>query len=256
MQKADIKRRKEYAFREKRPPGTPLQRVRVLEHVRGNKWKAEWIDPNPGLIDYVQSSQLIVPWKEQRAFLRDEEREARLREHNVRQGFKRESTMARALEEVFESSGESFQFLHGTLSCEPEVIRRIRARAGLNTEANTPSAYVDRHGTLHLPFDEALELARKFCAAEPSTVLVGAETAEREWDQAARRGENHIITLLNEYRASWAILRQWAGSDAAVAQRDAEIQRLERLVWDAVYALQKAGQDEEAGRLRRALKRN
>jgi hypothetical protein len=54
-------------------------------------------------------------------------------------------------------------------------------------------------------------------------------------------GEDYIIKLLNEYRASWALIRQWAGHDAAVAQREAEIQRLERLVWDAVYALQKAG---------------
>jgi hypothetical protein len=41
------------------------------------------------------------------------------------------------------------------------------------------------------------------------------------------------------------LLRQWAGQDAAIAQRDTEIQRLERLVWDAVYALQKAGLDKE-----------
>src|ERR1019366_9727991 len=35
-----------------------------------------------------------------------------------------------------------------------------------------------------------------------------------------------------------------------------EIQRLERLVWDAVYALQKAGLDKEAARLRRALEKS
>jgi hypothetical protein len=38
-----------------------------------------------------------------------------------------------------------------------------------------------------------------------------------------------------------------------VALREAEIQRLERLVYDAVYALQKAGLEREAARLRRAL---
>ena len=57
-------------------------------------------------------------------------------------------------------------------------------------------------------------------------------------------------------QAGWALIRQWAGHDAAAAQRDAQIQRLERLVWDAVYALQKAGLDSEAARLRRALERN
>jgi hypothetical protein len=41
-----------------------------------------------------------------------------------------------------------------------------------------------------------------------------------------------------------------------VAQREAQIQKLERLVWDAVYALQKAGLDSESARLRRAIERN
>jgi hypothetical protein len=82
----------------------------------------------------------------------------------------------------------------------------------------------------------------KFCASEPATMLVGIETTEREWARmAATPGEEYIVPLLNDYRASWALLRQWAGHDAAVAQKEAEIQRLERPVWDAMHALQKAG---------------
>ena len=38
-------------------PGVPFQRVRVIEHVRRNKWKVEWIDPDPGLVDYVESGR-------------------------------------------------------------------------------------------------------------------------------------------------------------------------------------------------------
>jgi len=49
------------------------------------------------------------------------------------------------------------------------------------------------------------------------------------------------------------LIRQWTGHDPAIAQREQEIQMLERLVWDAIYALQKAGQDKEASRLRRAI---
>jgi hypothetical protein len=54
-------------------------------------------------------------------------------------------------------------------------------------------------------------------------------------------------------RASWALLRQWAGLDAAVAARDEQIRNLERLVWDAIYALQQAGLDSVASKLRRAV---
>ncbi|MEX5283372.1 MAG: hypothetical protein NW700_17595 [Nitrospiraceae bacterium] len=108
----------------------------------------------------------------------------------------------------------------------------------------------------HIPFDGALEIAKAFCTAEPSTVLVPIEATEREWTQkASQPGGEYIVGLLNEYRASWAIIRQWTGLDAAIAQREARIQQLERLVWDAIYALQKAKLDDEAHRLRRAIER-
>jgi len=54
MQKAEIKPKVDYAFREKRPPGAAVERVRILEHIRGDKWKAEWINPNAGLIHFVE----------------------------------------------------------------------------------------------------------------------------------------------------------------------------------------------------------
>ena len=73
MLKSEIHSGTDYALREKREIGVPFQRVRIIEHVRKNKWKAKWIEPNPGLVDYVESGQLIVPWKERKAFLREEE---------------------------------------------------------------------------------------------------------------------------------------------------------------------------------------
>src|SRR5205807_6238530 len=91
MQKAEIKPRAEYAFREKRVPGGPVERVRVLEHIRGNKWKTEWIEPNPGLVHYVESGQLLCPWKERKAFLKEEENRERLLKHNDDQGYSENS---------------------------------------------------------------------------------------------------------------------------------------------------------------------
>lgn len=93
MQKAEIKPRTEYAFREKRVPGSPIERVRVLEHVRGNKWKTEWIEPNPGLVHYVESGQLC-PWKERKAFLKEEESRERLVKHNDELGYAENSPIA------------------------------------------------------------------------------------------------------------------------------------------------------------------
>lgn len=256
MLRSEIQPGVDYAFREKRGAGAPFQRVRILEHVRKNKWKVKWIEPNPGLIDYVESGQLIVPWKDRKAFLNEEESAERIQNHNDRLGYKEQSPIAHALYEIYESVGDEVSFYRGTLRGSAEALERLKTRAKVTTTVNSILAYADRQGILHLPFDEALELARKFCAAEPATVLAGLEATERKWAQEARQpGEEYMVSLLNEYRAAWALIRQWAGHDAAVAQREEEIKRLERLVWDAVYALQKARLDSEAARLRRALER-
>jgi hypothetical protein len=38
----------------------PIPQFRgTAKHIRGNKWKAEWVDPNPGLVHYVESGQLV-----------------------------------------------------------------------------------------------------------------------------------------------------------------------------------------------------
>lgn len=256
MLKADIKPGCEYAVREKRTQGTPLQRVRIIEHVRSNKWKAKWIDPNPGLVDYVESGQLIVPWKEHKAFLKEKANEEQIQRYKDDHGYTdRNRPVITALEQVFQSAADGLAFTKGCLVGAPESIGRLKTRAKTDSAKQSMVAYVDRQARMHLPFDEALELARKFCTQEPSTVLVDVEATERDWSHKATHGEEYLVQLLNEYRASWALIRQWAGFDAAVAQREEEIKKLERLVWDAIYALQKAGLDSEAAKLRRTIER-
>jgi hypothetical protein len=254
MLKSSIKPGVEYALREKPAARDELQRIRIVEHVRRNKWKAEWIEPNPGLVDYVESGQLVATWKEHKAFLKEEENERRLKEENERSGYGKDSPVDHAMYAVFESAAEGVGYYRGTLSGKPDDIARMKRRAGVDPDNHSTFGYLDREGTLRLPFGDAVELARAFCGAEPSTILMRVEATERNWSQEARTpGEEHMIGLLNEYRAAWALLRQWAGHDAALAQRDAAIQKAERLVWDAIYALQKAGLDREAARLRRAM---
>lgn len=92
MLKAEIKVGLHCALREKRAPGAPLQRVRIIKHIRGNRWQVEWIEPNPGLVDYIESGQLIVPWKEHKAFLKEEDNAERLCEHNERCGYRADWT--------------------------------------------------------------------------------------------------------------------------------------------------------------------
>jgi len=255
MLKQEIRASVEYGFRDKPVQGSHLEHVRVLEHIRGNKWKVEWIDPNPGLVHYAESGQLVCIWKKRRVFLDEEERRQRLKERNEEQGYSEKSPLTGALYDVFESLGEKdVSFYKGVVLCTPEAIERVHIRAKMKVGEHSPYAYTDRQGIIHLPFEEALAIAKNFCAAEPGAVLAGVEATESEWTREARTpGKEHKVSLLNEFQASAALIRQWSGHDPAIAQREQEIQMLERLVWDAIYALQKAGQDKEASRLRRAL---
>ena len=142
------------------------------------------------------------------------------------------------------------------LSGAAEAVARVKERARLDVNKQSAAGYVDRAGRMQLTFGEAVNIAQALCAPESTAVLMNVEATERRWAREARTpGEEHMIGLLNEFGAAWALIRQWAGQDAAVAQRESEIQRLERLVLDAVYALEKAGLTRESGRLRRALGR-
>lgn len=60
MQKSEIKVGEEYALREVLNRDNPFQPVKIIEYIRRNKWRAQWIDPNPGLMDYIESKHLIV----------------------------------------------------------------------------------------------------------------------------------------------------------------------------------------------------
>jgi hypothetical protein len=82
MLKSEIQLGTEYALREECEIDSPFQRMCIIEHIRKNKWKVKWIEPDPGLTDYVESSRLIVRWKERKAFLKEDEEAERLRNHN------------------------------------------------------------------------------------------------------------------------------------------------------------------------------
>jgi hypothetical protein len=151
-------------------------------------------------------------WKERKAWLADEEAQQHLRTRSDQAGYQRDSPVDTAVGQVYESVADDVSHWRGILSGSPEAMQRIRDRARLRATPNPLDVHVDRHGRYYSAFGDALNLAMAFCAAEPSTVLVDVETTERKWAQEARLpGEDYMAGLLNEYRASWALIRQWAG---------------------------------------------
>ncbi len=257
MQKADIKPGREYAVREPVATGVEFQRVKVLEHIRRGNWRVEWIDPNPGLVDYLKSKNIIVPWGERRAFLRDEERAEAVVRANEATFPGDGHPITDAIDVVFECTGEQGFFLvKGILYHEHEALERLAARAGVEVPSH-PAGYRDRHGRSYLPFSCALELAHAFAAAEPQTVLDAIDAEERELAAQVREpGYTHLSSLLTDYRARWAIVRQWAGHDAAVAAREGRITELEQLLNQVMWELRRDGVDPErvANRIGRALR--
>ena len=43
-------------------------------------------------------------------------------------------------------------------------------------------------------------------------------------------GGSYLLSLVNRWRASWALVRQWAGLDAAIAAREVQIKDSARSV--------------------------
>jgi hypothetical protein len=253
VQRDEIRVGAEYAFRNMPRRREKFERVRVLGAARG-KWRVEWIEPNPGLTDYVPSAKLIVPWQEQGKFLRDEKHQEALVAHSSRSWPGSEHPLERAVDDVLTSTGESFMFDHaGVVTAGPDVIERVAVRAKM-TLAESPYAYTDRHGQRHLPFVAAAQLAQNFAAVEPRTVLLHVDVEQRTWEvRAVQPGASHLAPMVERYRAAWALVRQWAGFNEALAQRDAEIERLCRLLLDIEYELRHGGHDELARKMRRKL---
>jgi hypothetical protein len=103
---------------------------------------------------------------------------------------------------VFETVADDLQYYNGVLSGSPEAMARVKTRAGVDINRQSPAGYLDRRGRVHLPFGDAVDLARAFCAAEPSAVLVNVEATERKWSREfSTPGEEHRVGLLNELRA-------------------------------------------------------
>jgi hypothetical protein len=254
MNRNDIVPGTEYALRETH--GQDLQRVRVVEHVRRGRWRVEWLEPNAGLVDFVRSGALVCRWADRKSFERDERRDAEVRAVTDRSWPGPDHPLDNAVNEILETTGEDLWLHRGVLSGAPDAIDRVAGRAHYELHGDT-AVYTDRPGRRHAPWPVALELAKRFAAAEPRTVLARIEADERKWEVEAREpGNSHVLALLERYRAAWALVRQWASFDADRARLDAEIERLRQLVTRAMWDLRTPDADPQriAGRLERGLR--
>ena len=251
MQTSELVEGRFYAFHVRR--SGPLEKVKLIAKVgrRGHVKIRYEEGEHPGLEEYVQTRQLVVPWGEVRALLRDEERIER-----IRSAVKRDSSRQEAVSSVLAASGEPSAYCGEWLSMPEDELQRIIDRAGVSetpTELH-PLGFVDRHGEVHLPLDGAERIARAFAAAEPENVLMYIDDHEEELRRRGNvPGDRYLHDLLREYQPGWALARQWAGFDRAVEELQKEIARLRSLVSRAAYELKDAGAEDKSRRLLRAL---
>jgi hypothetical protein len=210
--------------------------------------------PHPGLKEYVATRQVLCPWGQREAVVRDEERAARFAEH-AREV--RDHALAEAASAVLESTGEQSAYCSddGAQMSESDV-QRILDRAGLTDSPADlhPVAYQDRSGLIHLPLDAAVRLAKSFAAAEPQTVVSYIDDEEDELRiRGNAPGERWFHQYLREMSPGYAVARQWAGLEQEAELLRKEISRLRSLVSSAAYDLKDAGKERKARTLLRAL---
>ena len=131
MDKPNIVPGADYAIREH--IGDDLQHVKVLAPVRSGKWRAEWIDPNPGLVDYVRSRDVLVEWADRHVLLRDERNADAFGPRSVAiSGYPEpHHPVAAAVDVVLESTGEpSLHQYKGVLDYETGALERVAAPCG------------------------------------------------------------------------------------------------------------------------------
>lgn len=258
MQGAEIHIGQRYGIRLKLTPNEPLWEADAIAKVgRGGRVKVRYgeASPHPGLEEYVHSRQIVVPWRERHAFLHDEERLQRVKAESRDAG---DRVRQEAIDTVLTATGETAAFLHsaGYLSIELEAVRRIAQRAGLTGPILDlhSAAFVDRSGTLQLPFTGAERLTQAFAQAQSDSVTRYLDAEEEQYKaQGYLRGEHFWHDVLREHEPAFALVRQWAGLTQDRQHLRAEIQRLQEVVQLAITELDRCGATRAARRIERAL---
>jgi hypothetical protein len=274
-----------YGYRKQsRQRGVPLTKIETIDQPRPGKWKVRFLEgPRTGELEIVSSSGILIPWPEASAFPQEEECMLKLLQACESQwSGSQDDPVMDAINLIFESTGEKEVMVdpcgrdmgHGCM--RTDSARRILDRAGITDDVAVldPLAFMDQEGILHITFAMALKMAQAFAAAEPDTVLISAESQQREYE--SKLDSSYRVEMLQTHRAACALVRQWASGAAAVTNRSLieirhslqtgwedlwkrfaeteqgdrnEIQRLRNMLMEAAELLRSKGAEKEADRI-------
>jgi hypothetical protein len=255
MNSNELKVGEYYAYRERRE--AEVVKVKLVENIdRPRKVKVRFESgPYPGLVDYVETRQLLSRWSEREPVLRDEALTQRLKEYVAAH---RNPAGEIAVETVLEATGEPGASVdNGRVHLSAEAFERIVMRAGLRDRKPTdlsPRAFIDRKSYVHLAWDDAEELVRAFAASEPDTVTMFIDQEEAELRaRGFQRGRGTYHDVLRMYQPGWALARQWAGGRREVASLRLQLEALTSLLTQAAKELEERGAEDLAVRCRKAI---
>ena len=252
MLAADLVKGRDYAQRAKPADAScPLHKVTFIGQAKAGKAKVRHADGDlGGLEEWVPTRTMMVRWGQRQAFLRDESRWNALQQAATRDY---DPVVEEAISTVFEATGDETGFIR-VWSVEPQRAQRLWRRAGLPGRPDShPFAYTDRHGQLNLPWETALQFAQAFAAAEPESCIHYIQ----EWEDRLRAegyqpGNRLSHTLLRQMKPAHALVREWTHHGELELLR-AENARLRQLLEQALGTLRRAGDEQSANRLDRAL---
>jgi hypothetical protein len=244
-----------YAYRERRE--AEVLKVKLVEKLdRPRKVKVRFQSGSyPGLVDYAETRQLLSPWGEREAVLRDERLTQRLREYVAKH---RNQPGEIAVATVLYATGEPGAGEHnGRVQLSTDEYERIALRARLRHRPPSDLsgyAFVDRNNQVHLPWDGAEELARAFAASEPDTVTMYIEQEEAELRaRGFQRGRGSAHDVLRMYQPGYALARHWSGGHRELAPLRLQLEALTSLLAQAAQELEQRGAEELALRCKRAI---
>ena len=134
-------------------------------------------------------------------------------------------------------------------------MERIADRAGVTEQPwRQWPCFKNREGAIYMPNSLLVDLAIAFAKAEPETVLLYLDLErEKMLAEGYWRGERHQHEEILKTKPVWAIIHQWVGSKPSRDHLREEIERMRRLMWQAVEVLEQNGLAREATRIRRTL---
>lgn len=256
MQQADLREGHCYGFRFKPRSRDDLVQVELLKKVgrKGYVQIKHLSGAEAGLTEYVKSQQLLVEWRDSKAFVRDEKKFDEVKAVSAQEA---DHPRMDAVSTVFEALGhpEAAVASAGVLSLSAAALQLLMSRGGLAfdfRELHT-LAFKDRHGDVHIPFSGVEKLAQRLAATEPEAVELYIQDLEARYKaEGFVPGDRSSHDFLRMQMPGFAIARLWAGADRLRALTE-EIDRLRELVIRSIYDFESLGEKGKAARLRRAL---